>query len=114
MTLPTNEQVALWLDPQRMQPDWWKPECPTCKFCCGSHYYQPGYSYRYTGPDFTTPAACAEFVDPFLEMHDVWRVRGGHWTAIWFNAQAYFKETATIRDNNHQYACIMALAEVMK
>lgn len=139
--LPTNEQIALWIDPERAREGWWMLVCPNCGInaevgfksntviCgfgldghgCGHVLQQPNPRGQlvpseedYTGPDFTLPGPCAEFVEPMLDKHDVWRVRGGHWTAIWFNAEAYFKETAAIRDTNHQHACILALAEVMK
>jgi hypothetical protein len=103
MTLPTNEQVALWLDPDRKREGWWE------------HPYSWHKGLVFTGPDFTTPAACAEFVEPFLDLHDIWRLRGWKQSMIWFGAVAYFlQQKPAIDEDNHQRACLLAMAEVMK
>lgn len=117
--LPTNEQVALWIDPERKRAGWWKRECPECGRSFGHYsacFDKPKHIPVFTGPDFTQPGPCAEFVEPAMDKYSMQRTRKGGsepYTVIDFISIMPI-ERWKIVNSNHQHACILAMAEVMK
>ena len=105
--LPTNDQVALWLDPERKREGWWK------------HPYSWHKGLVFTGPDFTQPGPCAEFVEPALEELDCGWMRNFNkeqicWTTQLWKLNKFCRKTPLSENPNHQHACLLALAEAMK
>ena len=113
--LPTNEQVGLWLDPERKREGWWD----TCVHCDLTQTPMLSERIIFTGPDFTQPGPCAEFVEPALEELDCGWMRNFNkeqicWTTQLWKLNKFCRKTPLSENPNHQHACLLAMAEVMK
>ena len=97
--LPTNEQIALWLDPERKRDGWWTV-------------------IGYTGPDFYAPGVCEEEVAPELEQQGCWwarqKTKGGEYETTVYRSSKTKHQTSEIigRHAHHPTAINLALAKI--
>lgn len=113
---PTNEQIALLLDPQRKRKDWWTSTCPAYELGGdNTAYFDASDDVKYTGPDFYAAGVCAEEVEPELERQGCWWKRTRHtWTdwAAKYLTQVFLHSTKIASDNHHPTAINLALAKI--
>ena len=123
MTLPTNEQIALWLDPQRKHAGWWEQ----CNGCDGAGEYNGNFLYAkvdhtvtcgecdgegwyFTGPDFYAAGVCAEEVEPVVLAKCYTITRTAEATEVATPFSSHFTEIT--RHHHHPTACALALAKI--